>query len=570
LKKDKLIRLNTVTMRSLLLLLPLELHLIISDFVEPGDVLSLSSSCKHFQWLMQDRLHEHKYFTKRYRRDKRYETGIGLDGLVSESLYNRGKKKWPFICRLILDIQENPRSAWYIREPLWDYPEHLNFKLTSAAFVVYKQILASRFINAGEKEDWMEATEHANDGIILAILLSQLSHLHSLTLENKPDDPAAKYITRIVSRAAESSHHGSLGQPLSALETVRVRQSPWSGNWDEEYMRHTLRLLIALTTLPNLKNLSLIDYSGHSLIDDESENCSDWISELNRADSYCPLFHGPSQLRSLEIDTGCISASVLSVILKNCAVLEDFTYRIEDQGEVFGCKSTQEAPLPDYLVSTICATLLAHARLSLKSLCLEIEGWEPFGLPTPSWNLHQFATLERLTLDSDLFAGEPDSWPLFADILPVSLKRICILAREPSAHPDNPMIQKMLQNFRPQSFRHLHAFTVWRNCRDTTQSTSTSRIIPTYKSTLSNAGIPQSEIHDYSVDYTIFLERRRVAAYPRIPDLSGGFSWEIHEPPAVDTDNHLIMGVYHSEKTGLDPSHRGERCFDGVRVQRTW
>lgn len=554
-----------------LLALPVELHQIILDFVQPSDIPSLYSSCKRFQILVGDRLEEHKHLTDLHRtRHNGRNLALGAD--YSSGHIEEPTESWPFLRRLILDIEENPRFAWYIQDPLWEHIQDLRDERENAAgqSLVHRLIDSSQYISAEEREDWTNAAEQAEAGILLALLLSQLPRLRMVNIHSKPDDPTLTYVARIVNRVAANSHQGYLEEPpLSGLETVHVWHAPWSQTWEEKYMGKTLRLLIALTTLPNLKFLYLRNYSSHSLIE-ETRNYSDWISKLDRLDSSCPLFLGPSRLKSLEIITGCISASVLSVILKNCATLEHFKYRIEDTGEVFGWDSTQQDPLPDFHVSSICATLLSHTRLSLKSLHMEIDGFSHISFPFQPQDLHRFTTLQHLVLDSDLFGGKPENWPLLTNILPVSIKEICILAAQFSRDANNPMLQTMLQNFRPQPFPHLHTFAIWRTSPKTDDPTSTSHMIPMYKSTLTNAGIPKSKILEYHVDSDVFLDRCKARTYPQDTYYDGRFSWEFHELPAGDTAGHFIMGVHSSEGTAISPLQHWKTVFDGVRVRKSW
>ncbi|KAK2765590.1 hypothetical protein FQN54_008444 [Arachnomyces sp. PD_36] len=551
---------------------PVELHHIILDFVEPGDIPSLYLSCKHFQNLANDRLKEHKFLTELLQ--KRRGTG---QLLTPRDPLNGPKNDVPAMRLLLLDIQEDPRFAWYIQEPLWSRPQDPEdlLKDTSDRSVVHKSIRTSRFISDGEREGWYLSAEDIESGVVLALLLSQLPRLRNLCLELKPYDSTLIYVARIVSRVAARSYQGFLDQPLSVLETVDVKLAVWNLTWDMDYMGKVLRLLVALTTLPNLKYLSLHDYSTPSFIHSKSENYSDWMRDLNSIDSCCPLSHTPSQLRSLEFNDSCISASSLSVILRNCATLEHFKYRIEDMGEVFGWKpsrQTAQAPSPDYIISAICETLLAHAGSSLKSLHLDVGGWNPISFSSPRWNFDQFTTLERLTIDSDIFSEQPDSWPLFADILPVSLEAIYIIAKDYPEDVDPPMIPTMLQNFRPQSFPHLHTFTIWRYFQDPNGRCSASHIIPNIKSMLSDAGVPQSEVHEYNIEYKVFPDHRIKHAPPRYAYDDCKIGWEPYGFSSDDTAGHLVMGLYHSEGRDLPALNRGQEnhYFSGVRVMKSW
>lgn len=569
LNEDKPTKTNALTMRSLISL-PVELQRIILTFVEPGDIPSLYSSCKQFQILVGDRLEEHKHLTDLHR-NRHNGRRLAIMADDSSGRIEEPTESWPCLRRLILDIEENPRFAWYIREPLWERIEDLRDKRDNdtGQSLVHRLIDSSRYISAGERKDWMQAAERAEMGILLALLLSQLPRLRTVNIQSQPDDPTLTYVTRMINRVAANSHQGYLEEPLSGLEVVHVRHAPWTQTWEETYMGKTVRLLIALATLPNLKYLYLHNYSSHSLIG-ETRNYSDWIGKLDKLDPYCPLFLGPSTLKSLEIITGCISASVLSVILKNCAALEHFKYRIEDTGEVFGSSSAKEDPLPDFHISSICATLLSYTHLSLKSLHMEIDGLNRIRFPFQPRDLQRFTFLQSVALDSELFGEKPDNWPLPADILPASIKEICILAAQFSSDADNPMIQTTLQNFRPQPFPHLHTLAIWSISQVTDDPTSTSHMIPVFRSILTDAGIPESKILEYHVDSNVFVDRCIRPTYTQPTYHDGRFSWEIYGLPGGDTAGHFIMGVHHSEGSTAGPFQPREKVFDGVRVRKSW
>jgi hypothetical protein len=583
-----------------LLSLPAEIVQIILDFIEPGDIPSLSSSCKSFQALARDRLAEHKRFSK-----VAYKGRIDLPS-ANTDIDNNG------LCAfasgtpmLLLIIAGNPRIAWYIeclRVPSL-YSELMGIlkipDLTAELNVVRQVIHSSPFIREGERDDWMQAIREGKDGALLALLLAQLPRLKCLTLADDAADPIIPYVTCLISRAAARSRRGYLSQPLSALQHASIKyishldednEPELDSNGEEmpppilhpeDHPEQLFRLLKALTTLPDFRHLSLQDYEGSS-IDQDQYNPEDWEADLDMVHRTDPLASRSSQPKSITIDRGRISASELSVILKDCAALEDFRYLVNHTPEVFGSAVLHQEPSPDFAMSSIYAVLLAHARSSLKSLHVEIAHYggrcsredscsAADAPPTINWNLHQFASLERIVLDIDLFSPESGGWLSFAETLPVPIKEICILAKHSPPGADRADVQAMLRHFRPQSFPNLQSLTLWhRNHNDYywTGQYGFDHIIPIFRSALLDAGVSSDEVHDYHLPDEFFAARMGALCHDGYEmRVFGVKDVDIYALPPKDTAGHLIMGVYHATGT----KHKEWRnLFDGVRVRKTW
>src|SRR5699024_1682347 len=115
--------------------------------VEPGDIPSLYSSCKQFQVLVVDRLEEHKQLTDLHR-ERHNGRSMALGADYSSGRPNQPTESWPCLRRLLLDIEENPRFAWYIQDPLWEQLRDFRDAREGATgeSLVQKQIRSSPYI----------------------------------------------------------------------------------------------------------------------------------------------------------------------------------------------------------------------------------------------------------------------------------------------------------------------------------------------------------------------------------------------------------------------------------------
>ena len=555
-----------------LLSLPVELQRLIVDFVEPGDILCLYSCCKQFQVLSGARLEDHRRLS-RIRRGWIYGDGPTVNLNASNIFGSSFLHNWIIISQVFLDIKENPWFAWYIQDLTWYHGDRAKtVEMPKDLDLVHDLIDNFPSLNDAERGHMMRAVDEAKGGVLFALLLAQLPWLRRLTIEDSDEDPICPYTALVISRLAQRSHYGYLGQPLSTLETISIE---WTRETQDGTLdpKQILRLLVALAALPNLKHLRLHKYFSDAAIDQETGDSLDWKSDLDNLDPPFPLFYGPSHLRSLEVVRGRLSASVLSRVLNNCVTLENFKYQIKDDGEVFGWSEVDETPHPDFSLSSILTALQNFASSSLRYLHLYIITWLRIDSPPMDWNLHKFTSLERLTLDIGLFDPRDGQSLTLEDVLPTSLRELCFLSGLFPPDSSSFKAYNIIRNFHPQLFPHLHTIAIW----DDNQALISpyqdigpivsSHIIPIYKSTLIDRGIPPSDIREYRIDADFFLDRRGLRGYPRPSSHDGQIDWEIHALPTEDTAGHLIVGMYHSEENEVQ---KGENYFDGLRVRKTW
>ena len=369
---------------------------------------------------------------------------------------------------------------------------------------------ASSILNdEDEVHDWLDAVTNGSGGATLGLLLSRLTRIKKFQFDIGFRDPVTPYVARAVSRLAARSRSGFLDQGLSQLTDARLNFIDDSGpdpryGFDEsddegeeeerepvvvpeDHFQQLVRLLASLTRLPNLRHLSLMDYVSQLETADRNA-IIDW-DDSNDQDYPIPAF--PSQLQFLTIDRGIISSRALSRIIEHCTTFTSFRYVIFHTVGVFGRyweNIPEQDPIPDMTLESVCATLIEHAKSSLRRLHLEMSDYggmcgcrhdpclKPYGQytsinpcapQTTNWRWNEFTNLERLTLDLELFSNAKGGWLPFAETLPASIREVVILAHRCPPGANKLDFENMFRGFRPQAFPHLRSINAWhRNLKD--------------------------------------------------------------------------------------------------------
>ncbi|KAF7593536.1 hypothetical protein BBP40_011264 [Aspergillus hancockii] len=584
----------------MLTLLPYELQLKVVEATPPKDTYALSSTCKWFQELCRKRLHQDRECM-----DFLYTSGP-LSYPANEPLVSLAPSYSLGVPRLLVDIARNPRLACcleelspdaYYQDPKQDMSEESCLKL------ILQLVRRSSMIQDNELGDWTDAITTGRGGAFLGLLFSQLTALRKIQLEIRADDLIIPYASRAISRLAARSQQGFLDQGMSALVDARVEcisaadsaDGEGDDGWDssdsieeerefwprarftDDHYPQLARLLIALSRLPNLQNLSLADYYSQPVwgkgLDGSGPDMYDW-NDAN--DSTYPLPPPSSQLRSIIVDRGNISAPALCRLLEGSSSFKEFRYLVFHTPEVFGQRlqgvQYQQHRL-DMCIESVCGALLKHAKSTLQHLHIELAEYgsicgcrhepcqklNPFGSinpaapPTTNWKLNEFTALGRLTLDIDLFSNvEGGGWLPLAKTLPVSIEDVVILAGRCPPKTDTLDFENMFSDFKPQVFANLRSISAWHRGGDFYQlgHNGASHILAIYEAALHNAGIPRADIRGYKLNSEYFAQRDKGFRPHRSGIDMNRYGMNDHSLYAIpdrDLIGKVVFGVYHSE-----------------------
>lgn len=604
----------------MLLSLPVELQHKIVDSIDPQDIIAFSSTCKQAHTISLKRLEEHKFLTNLVREEllSLSPANVQLPATETSFLGSSGSPG------LLVAVAETPRLALFLK--------HLTFK---QHFQPYTRIVAPehalelirQLVNASpilrdevEVHDWFDAVTNGHGGAALGLLLSRLTRLKKIAFDIGFRDPVIPYVARAVSRLAARSQSGFLDQGLSQLTDARLQfiddsepdprldfdESDNEGEEEEgqpepvvvpeDHFQQLVRLLAVLTRLPNLRHLSLMDYISQPETADRNA-IIDW-EDANDPDY--PLPKAPSQLQSLTVDRGNISSRALSRIIQHCTTFSSFRYVIFHTVDVFGryWENIPELdPTPDMTLESVCATLIKHAKSSLRHLHLEMSDYggmcgcrhdpclKPYGQymsinpcapQTTNWRWHEFTSLERLTLDIDIFSNAKGGWLTFAETLPVSIRELAILAHRCPPGANKLDFENMFRGFKPQAFPHLRSINAWhRNMKDSRDigHNGPDHILQIYRHALLEAEIPTDSIRQYELDDDYFKQKRkeqlaRERASGSNKMVMFGFKEdELYSLPEKDLKGTVVFGVYYS--VGMNIMDWGN-LYIGLAVKKTW
>jgi hypothetical protein len=444
-----------------------------------------------------------------------------------------------------------------------------------------------------------------------------LTQLKKIQVDIGFKDTVTPYVARAISRLAARSHGGFLDQGLSQLTDARLefiddsgsdlrpdyeasddeeQQQPEPVVIAEDHFQQLIRLLAALARLPNLRHLSLMDYASRPETADRNA-IIDW-DDANDPDY--PIPTAPSQLRTLTVDRGNISAQAVSRIIEHCTNFESFRYTVFHTMDVFGryWKNIPEVdPLPDMTLESVCAALLKHAKSSLRRLHIEMSDYggmcgcrhdpclKPYGQymsinpcapQTTNWRWNEFTNLERLTLDIDLLSNAAGGWLPFAKTLPLSIKEVAILAHRCPPGTNKLDFENMFRGFKPQAFPNLRSINAWhRNMKDFTEigHNGPDHILQIYSLALWEADIPTDTIRQYELGDEYFKQKRkeqfdreRISGLRKM-EMFGIKDDELYALPENDMEGTVMFGVYYS--MGLN-SLSWENLYIGLAVRKTW
>jgi hypothetical protein len=379
----------------------------------------------------------------------------------------------------------------------------------------------------------------------------------------------------------------------AAIEEEPERR-PRIGSTDNLY-QELARLLTGLACLPNLRNLSLADYYSQPVWREEVDaRCPSTADRNEGNDLTYPLPSPRSQLRSIIIDRGNISAGALSSIIEGCSNLMEFRYLVCHTPEVFGMRFRgvqYQQHLPEMSIEAVCGALLKHAKSTLQHLHIELAEYgsicgcrhepclqpdlfcsiNPATPPTTDWKWNGFAALERLTLDIDLFSNiEGGGWLPFAKTLPLSIKDILILAPRCPPETDNLDFENMFRDFRPQKFANLRSISAWHRNANIGRlgHNGAKHILAHYRVALINAGIAPAGITEYTLDGDYFARRDKAYRRPYAFGMNqyGRNDYSLYSLPEEDLMGRVVFGVYHSEGGVRDRRD----VYTGVIVEKTW
>lgn len=600
--------------------LPVELQQKIVDSVDPQDIIAFTSTCKQARAISSQRLSEHKFLTNLVKEIPLSLAPANVRLPVTEESFFRSAGS----PGLLLSIAEYPRLALFLDD--LNFEEHpCSGARTIApedAWRLIEQLINASSILKDENEahDWLDAVTNGQGGAALGLLLGRLTRLNKIQLDIRFKNPVIPYVARAISRLAARSQSGFLDQGLSQLtdailEFVYDSGSDIPPDYDvsddeeqpepepvvipEDYFQQTIRLLAALTRLPSLRHLSLMDYMSRPETTDRDE-ITDW-DDANDPDY--PLPTGSSHLQSLTVDRGNISAQTVSRIIEHCTNFSSFRYMIFHTVEVFGRywnNFPEVDPIPDMTLESVCAALIKHATSSLRRLHLEMSDYggmcgcrhdpclKPYGgymcinpsaPQTTNWQWHEFTNLERLTLDIDLFSNSAGGWLPFTETLPVSIKEVTILAHRCPPGANKLDFENMLRGFKPQAFPNLCSINAWhRNIKDFNEigRNGPDHILQIYSHMLWEADIPTDTIRQYELDDDYFQQKRneqidRERASSTNMAMFGLKEDELYALPAKDLEGTVMFGVYYSVgMTLLTSGKLYDNLYIGLAVEKTW
>jgi hypothetical protein len=606
----------------MLLSLPVELQQKIVDSVNPQDIVAFSLTCKQAHTICLKRLEEHKFLTNLVKEIPLCLAPANIRLPAAEESFFRSAGS----PGLLVSIAEYPRLALLLKD--LNFEEHpcsgaRTIALEHAWELIGQLINASPILqNEDEVHCWLDAVTNGRGGAALGLLLSRLTQLKKIQFDVGFKDPVTPYVARAVSRLAARSQSGFLDQGLSQLTHARVefvddsgsdlppdddlsedeeqQPQPESVVIPEDHLQQLTRLLVSLTRLPNLRHLSLMDYASRPETAD-SEEIIGW-DDANDPDY--PLPTGPSQLESLTVDRGIISAPALSRIIEHSTNFSSFRYIIFHVPEVFGRywnNFPEVDPIPDMTLESICTALLNHAKSSLRRLHLEISDYggmcgcrhdpclKPYGgymsinpcaPQTTNWRWHEFTNLERLTLDIDLFSNSKGGWLPFAETLPISIKEVAILAHRCPPGANKLDFENMFRGFKPQTFPNLRTINAWhRNMKDFHEigRNGPEHILQIYSHMLWEADVPTDTVRPYELDDDYFkqkrkeqLDRERASGSVKM-EMFGLKEDELYALPEKDLEGTVMFGVYYSVGMSLVASGKlYDNLYISLAVEKSW
>ncbi|WEW57782.1 mRNA-decapping enzyme [Emydomyces testavorans] len=582
---------------SILLSLPAELQNLIIDEICPGDIPSLSATCKHLHDLVAPRLAEHKRFLAYQGRFKVGRSNIHQHGLDSQPTLE-----------LLAFIAARPRLSWYVRDLTSCYRPPALFEKEDELLQalhnldsINQLVRTCRFIQERERGHWIESIRDGKGGALLALLLGQLHGSKHLQIPSDYQDPISPFIAQIIARCASRSYGGYLDQPLSSLESVNISVAsgrprprfPCVGN-EDEHQQNVLILFWTLTFLPNIKHLSLKNYYTHDIFEQEEmfDTALD-VLNIGAFDPTCRIVNKPYRLKSIELRSCRMLPRSLSFVLRNCKGLESLKYfmSFEHRTPLYDPSRYNER-LP-----TVIEILYSHASSSLKTLAIAsepeswleeqvqyrsvpsqeeadelraaMEYWQTHEIVQPDrfWTLKDFPVLTHLMVDVDVMYGDSYKPAPLSTVLPMSIEQVDILAF--STTPDQYSFEiSSLLSFNPLDFPHLQSLYIWHMAHFTTMPTDPRHIelmsehsIPFFKSILLEAGFEENKISQYHLGAEYFEKRR--------PKTSTDFEglWpldrQMRDIPSADAVDHFVIGVYYEFGHWADYSI----TFDGLRAR---
>jgi hypothetical protein len=599
--------------------LPVELQQKIVDSVDPRDIIAFSSTCKQTHTISLRRLEEYKFLSQIVKKQPLSLSPANVQLPATDAAFSKSAGS----PGLLVAIAENPRLALFltdltseqhpwgdVRKVAPEQPWKLIGQLINASSILRDE---------NEVHDWLEAVTTGRGGAALGLLLSRLTQLKKIRFDVGFKDPVTPYVARAISRLAARSACGFLDQGLSQVTDARLEFIDDSGSdfrpdfeasdddeeeqpepepvvIAEDHYQQLTRLLAALTRLPNLRHLSLMDYASRPETADR-DAIIDWD---NANDPDYPIPTAPSQLRSLTVDRGIISAQAVSRIIEHCTNFESFRYMVFHTMDVFGryWKNIPEVdPIPDMTLESVCAALLKHAKSSLRRLHLEMSDYggmcgcrhdpclKPYGQymsinpcapQTTNWKWHEFTNLERLTLDLDLFSNSKGGWLPFAETLPTSIKEVTILAHRCPPETNKLDFENMFRGFRPQAYPNLRSINAWhRNMKDFNEigHNGPDHILQIYSLALWEADIPTETIRHYELGDEYFKQRReqqlkreRSRRMDRM-EMFGIKDDELYALPEKNMEGTVMFGVYYSMGSNV---FSWENLYIGLAVNKTW
>lgn len=354
---------------SRLLDLPTELLHIIVQCVKPHDVENFTLSCKRVHEVARNRLIEHRVLK------------AGLREVESGSGHFPGRYRFSELLELIL-VQ--PRHADYVSRMViagWYHCQYSESMLSAFAAAVK----STKLIPCEEKEDWISKIKRGNENPVIALLLTRLHCLSSISIDLNllPDDFILKTVKRIVKAPGLVS--------LAQLRKVEINGGVCT--------HRKWRLATAFAALPSVVSLTAC------CLAEESRGSAEPSFDV------APL---SSAVQDLNIDRCRVSEDAVLNIIASTRSLRSFRY----------CRP--RASTHPFL-AWICGALVQHASTSLENLTLCCSKVNE-SLDNFECGFQSYTKLRTLTIDLGLYLGdEIRTADMILDLLPASLEVLTFL-----------------------------------------------------------------------------------------------------------------------------------------------